>query len=76
MLRVNAALLSEAGKLRLRKATLLARAGAKLHVVAPKLDDEMAFFVQAKARLFARLSFSLAASLRQRLSLRQPIPSM
>ena len=48
------------GEVALRKATLLARAGAKLHVVAPELGDEMQRCARGSQRLFARPNFNLA----------------
>ena len=45
------------GEVALRKATLLARAGAKLHVVAPKLDDEMASLCKREGALFCPTEF-------------------
>ncbi len=45
------------GEVALRKATLLARAGAKLHVVAPKLDDEMASLCKREGALVCPTEF-------------------
>jgi len=45
------------GEVALRKATLLVRAGAKLHVVAPKLDDEMASLCKREGALVCPTEF-------------------
>ena len=45
------------GEVALRKATLLARAGAKLHVVAPELGDEMAALCARESALICPTEF-------------------
>ncbi len=45
------------GEVALRKATLLARAGAKLHIVAPELDDEMASLCKREGAFVCPIEF-------------------
>jgi uroporphyrin-III C-methyltransferase/precorrin-2 dehydrogenase/sirohydrochlorin ferrochelatase len=45
------------GEVALRKATLLVRAGARLHVVAPELCDEMALLCEESNALVCRTEF-------------------
>ena len=45
------------GEVALRKATLLARAGAKLHIVAPELDDEMASLCKREGAFVCQIEF-------------------